>query len=199
MTMALTRCLLLFSTLLLAACDPQQEQYRLAMQQLFQRNYQAGATALAALAENGHAPSQFRLGILYRSGVGVPRNFRLANYWFEKAAQQQDIGGQYWLAESYRRGEGVPDSPELAFQWFQRLAERGYAPAQYQVGLAFANGQGIARDDQSAIIWLQRAVAGGHPDAANRLAQAYRNGELGLPQDAAQAAVWEAKIQPMRF
>ncbi|MBK8183517.1 MAG: sel1 repeat family protein [Candidatus Competibacteraceae bacterium] len=197
--MIVRRYCLILGSLLLAACDPQQAQYRTAMQQLFQRDYRAGAATLTSLAENGHPPSQFRLGFLYRTGLGVPRSARLANYWFEKAAQQGDVGGQYWLAESYRRGQGLPVSPELAYAGFYRLAERGYAPAQYQVALALAEGRGVARNNGHAITWLQRAVAGGHPEAARRLAQAYRNGELGLPQDPLQAAEWERKIQPARF
>ena len=193
------RALLLGSLLLLGGCDEQQAQYRLAMKHLFQRDYPAGAALLATLSDNGHAPAQFRLGFLYRLGFGVPRNPRLAIYWFEKAARQGEVGGQYWLAESYRRGEGVPASPELAFQWFQRLAERGYAPAQYQVALAYADGQGVAKNESSAVGWLRKAVAGGHADAARRLARAYHHGELGLPPDPNQAAEWERKSRPTRF
>ena len=197
----LPRSLLLLVCLsLLTGCDDlQQARYRTGMQQLFHRDYRAGAATLASLAENGHAPSQFRLGFLYRQGLGVQRNSRLASYWFDKAARGGDVGGQYWLAESYRRGEGLPASPELAFEWFQRLAERGYAPAQYQVALAYAEGRGVGRDDPAAIAWLRRASAGGHSGAARRLAQAYRNGELGLPRDPRQAAEWESKTRPARF
>jgi hypothetical protein len=199
MTVSIARALALLGVLLLLGCDPRQRQYRVAMQQLFHHDYRAAALTLGSLAENGHAPAQFRLGMLYRLGLGVPRNPRRAVYWFEKAARGDDVGGQYWLAESYRRGEGVPVSPELAFQWFHRLAERGYAPAQYQVALAYANGSGVARDEQEAVNWLQRASAGGHADAARRLAQAYRNGELGLPRGPRLAEEWERKTQPAGF
>lgn len=190
---------LLLLGVLLLGCDPRQNQHRIAMRHLYQGDYRAAALMLFSLAENGHAPSQFRLGSLHRLGLGVPRDPALAVYWFDKAARQEDVGGQYWLAECYRRGEGVPVSPELAFQWFHRLAERGYAPARYQVALAYANGSGVARDEREAVDWLQRASAGGHADAARRLAQAYRNGELGLPRDPKQAADWERKTQPVRF
>ena len=199
MTVGIARALALLGVLLLLGCDPQQRQYRVAMQQLFHHDYRAAALTLGSLAENGHAPAQFRLGMLYRLGLGVPRNPRRAVYWFEKAARGDDVGGQYWLAESFRRGEGVPVSPELAFEWFHRLAERGYAPAQYQVALAYADGRGIARDEPAAVHWLRRASAGGYPDAARRLARAYRHGELGLPRDPAQAGAWERKTQPARF
>ncbi|MBL8251511.1 MAG: sel1 repeat family protein [Candidatus Competibacter sp.] len=194
-----TRALILGLLLALGGCDERQAQYQLAMKHLFQRDYRAAAALLSTLADNGHAASQFRLGYLYRRGLGVPRNPRLAIYWFEKAARQDDVGGQYWLAESYRRGEGVPASPELALQGFQRLAARGYAPAQYQVALAYAEGRGAPQNEAAAVEWLQKAVAGGHADAARRLARAYRDGELGLKADPRQAAEWERKSQPTRF
>ncbi|MFZ1828024.1 MAG: tetratricopeptide repeat protein, partial [Candidatus Competibacteraceae bacterium] len=138
-------CVLLLLSLL--GCDPQQDQYRQAMQRLWRGDQATGARMLKALAENGHAPSQFRLGLLYRLGQGVPRQPHQAVYWFDKAARQDDVGGQYWLAEAYRRGEGAPAAPELAFQAFHRLAERGYAPAQHQIALAYAEGRGVARND----------------------------------------------------
>ena len=120
------RCLaaLLLLSLLLIGCDrdPRQNQYRNAMQQLVRGDYRTAALTLNALAQQGYAPAQFRLGSLYRHGLGVPRNERHAVYWFEKAAQQEDIGGQYRLAESYQRGEGIPVTPELAFH--QNLRER---------------------------------------------------------------------------
>ena len=199
MTARLSRSVLLLGVLLLLGCDAQQNQYRHALGQLFQRDYRAGAMTLAVLAENGYAPAQFRLGVLYQRGLGVPRNPRAAVYWFEKAARQDEIGGQYWLAEAYRQGNGAPQEPTLAFFWFKRLAERGYAPAQYQVALAYAEGRGTSRDAQAAVTWLQRASAGGYLDATRRLAQAYRNGELDLPRDPQQAAEWERKTQPARF
>ncbi len=191
--------LLLLALLALFGCDPQHDQYRQAMLRILHGDPATGARMLTALADNGYAPAQFRLGLLYRLGLGVTRHPYRAAYWFDKAARQNDVGGQYGLAQAYQRGDGVPKSPELAFQWFYRLAERGYAPAQYQVALAYAEGQGVNRDDLAAVQWLKRAATGAHLDAARRLAHAYRNGELGLLLDQQQAQKWEDKTQPRRF
>ena len=194
-----TRLLPLLPLLALLGCDPQHDQYRRAMQRSLHGDHATAARMLIALAENGHAPSQFRLGLLYQLGLGVARHPCQAAYWFDKAARQEDVGGQYALAEAYRQGEGVPVSPELAVQWFHRLAERGYAPAQYQIALAYAEGQGVARDYREAVAWLERAATGGHTEAAHRLARAYRDGAWGLSPDPQQAEAWEQKTQPARF
>lgn len=164
--------LALLGVLLLLGCDPQQRQYRVAMQQLFHHDYRAATLTLGSLAENGHAPAQFRLGMLYRLGLGVPRNPRRAVYWFEKAARGDGIGGQYWLAESFRRGEGVPVSPELAFEWFHRLAERGYAPAQYQVALAYA-GLSARRTGLAARSGASRGLGAENPAGAVLIFRAF--------------------------
>lgn len=188
-----------FLLLLLIGCDPQQSQYHNAMQHFLHGDQVTGARMLAALAENGYAPAQFRLGLLYQTGAGVSRNPHRAVYWFDKAARQGEVGGLYWLAEAYRRGDGVPVTPELAFQWFYRLAEHGYAPAQYQIALAYAEGQGVTRDHQAAVSWLERAATGGHLDSVRWLTRSYQKGELGLPPDPQKAAQWEQKTRPARF
>lgn len=190
---------LMLAMLVLPGCHAREGEYRYAMKLVLSGQSASGARMLSGLALTGHAPSQYRLGLLYQLGKGVPRDLNRAAYWFEQAARRNDVGGQYGLAEAYLRGAGVPASPERAFEWFHRLAERGYAPAQYQVARAYAEGRGIMRDDHLAVVWLERAAQGGHSEAARRLALAYRNGLLGLSRDPGQADAWEQTNQPPRF
>ena len=137
------------------SCDPRQEQYRSALRHLLHNDATTAAVMLTGLAENGYAPAQFRLGLLYRLGMGVPVGPRQAVYWFDKAARQGDLGAQYHLAEAYRRGDGAPQSLERALQGFRALAEQGYAPAQYQVALAYEQGRGVSRSAEAAVDWFQ--------------------------------------------
>lgn len=46
---------------------------------------------LRALAENGYAPAQYNLGIIYDTGEGVPQNHAEAVKWYRIAAQQGDM------------------------------------------------------------------------------------------------------------
>lgn len=183
----------------LVGCNPQQSQFRYAMNLIFSGQVAAGARMLNTLAETGHTPSQFRLALLHELGQGVPRNSRKAAHWFAQAAQQGDVGGQYGLAVSYLRGVNGPPDPARAYVEFRKLAERGYAPAAYYVGMAYAEGQGVDRDEREAVVWLERAANGGHIEAAKRLAQAYRAGEWGLAADPRAADKWEQKTQRPRF
>ena len=69
------------------------------------------ATALREwrpLAEQGDPSAQFRLGLLYENGNGVPRDFAKARLWYEKAAVQGEAKAQFYLGIQSAFGEGGP-------------------------------------------------------------------------------------------
>ena len=185
--------------LLLTGCDNQIRQYNTALLEMSDRHVGAAARSFSLLAKSGYAPAQFRLGILYLSGLGVPKNSRTAAYWLEKSAQQGNAGAQYFLAKLYAEGVGVPRSLTLALHWFQQLAEQGYAPAQFQVGTMYEQGLGTGRNNAEAVKWIHKAAEYDYPQALSKLAEAYRNGLLGLPKDSRQAEYWQARTEPKKF
>jgi len=58
-------------------------------------------------------------------GFGIEQNNGQAVYWFRKAAEQGDVGGQWSLGEMYRDGRGVEKNDEQAVYWFRKAAEQG--------------------------------------------------------------------------
>lgn len=61
------------------------------------RSPQPAAEKLADLrtrAENGGAPAQFNLAMMYADGDGVPRGAGEAVKWFRRAAEQGDASAQ---------------------------------------------------------------------------------------------------------
>ena len=58
-------------------------------------------------AEQGHAEAQFRLGAMYFSGDGVPRDDVGALKWYRLAAEQGHVEAQDDLAYMYENGLGV--------------------------------------------------------------------------------------------
>ncbi|MDP7661678.1 MAG: tetratricopeptide repeat protein, partial [Nitrospinota bacterium] len=86
------------------------------------------ATALKEfrpLAEQGHAVAQYNLGVMYREGLGVPKDNKLAVKWFRKSAEQGDAYAQYNLGFMYEKGLGVPKDFKLAVKWYRKSAEQG--------------------------------------------------------------------------
>jgi len=63
-------------------------------------DYQKAFVIIKPLAEqNGDVWSQNNLGMLYREGEGVVKNYEQAVYWFTKAAEQGGYLAQYNLAQ----------------------------------------------------------------------------------------------------
>lgn len=80
--------------------------------------------------ERGDAPSAFNLGVLYRRGLGVPRDVGEALRWWEFAARRGMPEAQNALGAAYQNGDGRPFDLGEAWAWFRLAAEGGLAVAQ---------------------------------------------------------------------
>ena len=122
--------------------------------------------ALRTRANAGDADAQFNLGVMYRTGEGVPQDAVEAVAWTRQAAEQGHAGAQYNLGVMYSYGEGVPQDDVEAVAWYRQAAEQGYADAQYNLGVAYATGEGVPQDDVEAYKWLILATT--YADAEQR-------------------------------
>lgn len=86
-----------------------------------------------ALAEQGHAMSQFIVGNMYDFGESVPRDYKQAFIWYKKAAEQGHPDAEYNLAVFYADGKGTEQNYEKAIEWFNKSANRGNQKAQQEV------------------------------------------------------------------
>lgn len=86
--------------------------------------------ALHTQAAQGDAEAQFRLGMLYEFGRGVPRDFVQTAKWYEKAAAQGDPDGQLAMGAAYENGVGVPQDYVRAYMWFNLALARVKDDAQ---------------------------------------------------------------------
>jgi TPR repeat protein len=50
-------------------------------------------------AQKGFSRAQYNLGVMYRDGDGVPRDYREAHKWFLQAAEQDDWRAQVKLTQ----------------------------------------------------------------------------------------------------
>lgn len=78
--------------------------------------------------ENGSA-CQCNLADKYEHGLGVPQDFRKAQYWYQKSAAMGNQVAQYSLGMMHLEGRGVPKDVEQARTWLRQSAERGYGDA----------------------------------------------------------------------
>ncbi len=142
-------------------------------------------------ANSSDAAAMTLVGEIYRQGLGVPANQKIATEWYERAAERGDMNATYALAIALLDDASGRRDPAKAGVLLRQAAAAGNAAANYNLALALlATGQ--ADDESRAIVALETAAKGGIPDALHALATLAKQGR-GMPKSDAQAAQWLAK------
>jgi len=119
------------------------------------------ATALKewqSLAEQGDAPAQFNLGVLYEKGQGVPQGYGAAVRWYRLAAKQGHAHAQFNLGSMYRLGQGVLQDYGEAARWYRLAADQSVATAQINLAILYGDGLGVLKDYVQAHMWAYLAA-----------------------------------------
>ena len=65
---------------------------------------------------------QTDLGVIYDSGLGVPKDYAQAVVRYDEAADHGDAGAQFNLGLMHAQGRGVPQDYAQAHMWFSSAA-----------------------------------------------------------------------------
>lgn len=84
---------------------------------------------LKKAAQSGEAVAQYKLGMRYESGDGVPQSYSEAVKWYCQAANQDLVEAQCKLGYCYYFGKGVSQSYTEAVTWFRKAANQGNVDA----------------------------------------------------------------------
>ena len=120
-------------------------------------------------AEQGNAEAQFNLGLCYKRGEGVTKDYAKAVFWYHKAAEQGYAKAQCNLGNSYYNGEGVTKNYAKAVYWYSKAANQGLATAQLNLGNSYYNGEGVTKNYAKAVYWYGKAANQGHAKAKQYL------------------------------
>ena len=150
-------------------------------------------------AESGIAEAQFKLGMIYAYGQGVPQDDQQALKWYQLSAEKGNSRAQYALGMMYYKGQGVPLSEQKAMEWFRlsigqtvfperiiiyNLAKKnvvsalkilvddagnGMAEAQYYLGDLYGDGIGVPQDYMLAHMWYNLSALQGHENATDQI------------------------------
>ncbi len=93
------------------------------------KDYATASREWRPLAEQGDADAQYRLGVLYANGYGVPQDYVQAGQWYDKAAAQGNTIAQYNVGRLYFEGLGVPKDYVQAYKWYYLAGENGHKKA----------------------------------------------------------------------
>lgn len=76
-------------------------------------------------ADQGYLPAQTELARMYRDGDGVPQDPLASLKWYQRAAENGDVGAQLTLADAYAYGS--PPNYVEAYKWYE-IAIRYWGP-----------------------------------------------------------------------
>ena len=140
-------------------------------------------------AEQGDASAQYRLGVMYEEGFGVPEDDAQAVAWIRRAADQGHPTAQNYIGARYDHGLGfTTDEPDW-YRRYRKWAEQGEACGQWSLGYAYEYGLGVEKNQYEAVRWYRKAAEQGDSDAELSLGDCYENGK-GVEKDEREAERW---------
>ena len=146
----------------------------------------------------GDASSLGYVGVSYRNGWGVPRDYPVAIKSLSEAAERGDTNAMDNLGSIYDSGEaakqGFAQDFALAREWYEKAATAGNPNPNSMVNLGrlYGEGKGVPKDQAAALQWYERAAAKGQAEAMFDIGAFYDSGE-GLGADPVKAREWYAK------
>ena len=162
----------------------------------YQDDYTSAIEKLQPLAERGNTKAQYRIGMMYASGLGVERDDAEALKWFQLAldklqtlSEKGDADAQFRLGSMYYNGWALQQDRAEATTWYHRAAEGGDVVSQYNLGVMYFDGKDVQQDRPEAARWFRKAAEKGNADAQQFLGGMYYNG-WGLDRDHAEGANW---------
>lgn len=134
--------------------------------------------------------AQVLLGLLYEEGDDVPKDWKKAALWLDRAAKQNVSGADYFLARLYYTGgEGLSQDKAKAVSLMEKAAADGHAGAQYDLGCMYYNGDGVAQGKEKAAQYFTQAARQGDAHAQLALGHMLYEGD-GVKQNKKDGAAW---------
>lgn len=151
--------------------------------------FHAAIEQFSPLVDEGYAPAQYQMGVIYQKGYGVPKDGMKALALFELSAKQNYSDAQFELAVIYSEGKLVKQDMRKAYSLTHKAAKKGLASAQFNLAVMHANGTGVDQDDFKASRWYQSAADQNYALAQYNLALLYSEGK-GVEKSTEMSLVW---------
>ena len=133
---------------------------------------------LQASQEN-NAEAQLRIGMMYFTGKGVPKDRAETEKWYELSAQNGNAHALNILGSWYEYGsDGYTVDYQKAADFYSKAAKIGHAKSQCHLGRFYYRGDGVERDLHEAFKWYSKSAEQGYPMAQKLLGSMYELGEF---------------------
>lgn len=164
--------------------------YHIAVGHLKKKEYGRALIYYEYLALTDDAPSQADLGSLYLFGLGVPRDYHIAESWLLKAANQGKKFAAALLSAIYLNPQSGIRKDREAYKWAHFSAEAGVPEGAAALANAYIRGVGTDKNLNEGVRWARIAAEQGQTIGMFLLGIAYETGTGGLSKDRAQAITW---------
>ncbi len=151
--------LILAVALLLNSASPVSSDADKAFRDFERGDYSLALKGWTVLANQGNAEGQYFLGNMYAEGLGAPRDYARAAFWFAESASQGYSHGQFALGYLYEHGWGVSKDCSNALKWYGLAADQGLAMAHSNIGLMYEEGRGVWQDYAKAHMRYSLAIS----------------------------------------
>jgi len=156
-------------------------------------HYQDIVKDCLADANSGNAEAQFRIGLLYLKGRGVPRNEKLALEWLQKSADSGFLRSIFVIGMMHQKGLAeLKQNNQEALKWLEKAANFGDIAAQMYLGSIYYYGERIEKNIPEAVKWYRLAAEQNFATAQYLLGLFYAVGK-GVLQDYKTAREWYQK------
>ena len=140
--------LFLFSSLALKADD-----YSKAFEALERGDFETATFYLSFFVNNGDSVAQYNMGLLYRDGLGVEKNPKVALTWFYLAAQQRHMLSNFAIAKLIETHPHLADRQKGRLYFLKEAAFLGHAIAPLEIGNFYYLRQETDFDLVRAMVW----------------------------------------------
>ena len=100
-----------------------EEQYEMGLEFYEEKIYEKALKHFNNAAEQGNSDAQYKLGLLYFCGEGVPKDFVEAKKWFETAYMKNNGPATYFLSCMYYNGDGTDVDKNKSRWLFEKASE----------------------------------------------------------------------------
>ncbi len=135
-------------------------------------------TVSAAGAQD--AAALYRLGLMYKLGIGTAADQKLAKNSFERAAELGNVDAQVEMGMLYDRG--TDHNASRAIAWYEKASNQGSGFAAKNWADMYQNGNDVRQDYGRAFELYTRAVKLGYGFACTNIGSMYLNG-WGVKRD----------------
>lgn len=120
-------------------------------------------------AKKGVPIYQFFLGDLYKNGLCVTKNEKIAFEWVKKSAEQGYADAQMDLGTYYINGIGTEINNIEATKWYRKSADQNNSNAQQALGEMYEEGTGVTQNYEQALKWYKLAAGNGLPNTYSKV------------------------------